>query len=220
MAVYLSQFRRHDPAADQTAAAAASDPVLARIICEMASEREPEPVAMADPSAWQADGAGFLSKQLDRPPRGSRLIHGIASSDAINSHTYALLAAGVEVDLPVPILFGHKGHSAPIGEVFYARKGRGRLYIRAAIFDNAAGDHAWRLVESGEVRCLSGAGRTLKLQGEVDGVRFYEKWKLVEVSLCRVGANPDSVFEPWKPGDSGFKFHTIDRVKDLLPCDR
>lgn len=135
-------------------------------------------------------------------------IHGLASSSTINSHGYALIAHGMEANLPVPLLSSHKGHSSPIGECYYISKSDTRVYVRAALHDNEVGRHAWDLIRKGELRCFSGAGSKLHTQGIVDGKTFYDAWTLSEVSICRQGANPDSVFEILRPGDDGAKFFT------------
>lgn len=100
-------------------------------------------------------------------------------------------------ELPVPLLWSHEGkRAAPIGEVFHVRKRPTEIYIRADLFDNEAADYAWKLVESGDFRCLSvGGGGRFHVQGVVDGITYYDQWELTEVSICRKGANPDCYFE-------------------------
>jgi len=129
--------------------------------------------------------------------RGSRRIRGIASTGTMNSHGYSLDPRGCMISLPVPILSGHS-EGPPIGEVVVASKSAERIFIRGVIFEgNAARDYAWRLIKDGTLRRLSGACApgSSRLAGIVDGKKFYDRWQLGEVSLCRSGANPDCVFE-------------------------
>ncbi|MBB4262665.1 hypothetical protein [Bradyrhizobium sp. CIR3A] len=126
-----------------------------------------------------------------------RMIHGIASTPTINSHKYSLLSRGMMVKLPVPLLSSHKGHATPIGQVVLVRKKADQIYVQAVVFHNEAADYAWKLIEQGETRCFSGAAAPdgYRVQGVVDGVTFYDRWTLGEVSVCRKGANPDCTFE-------------------------
>lgn len=102
----------------------------------------------------------------------------------------------MRVKMPVPLLFAHKGIEVPIGDVFMVSKSEHQVYVRALIFeDNAAADHAWLLIEAGEVRALSVSRTDQHLQGIVDGISFYDRWRLKEVSICRRGANPQAYFE-------------------------
>ena len=131
---------------------------------------------------------------------GRRMIFGIASTPTINSHGYSLSSDGCAARLPVPVLSEHAGEGKPIGEVILLRKNREHVYVEAVIFeDNFAADHAWKLIESGKLRAFSGAmsgdPRTYHLQGIADGVSFYDRWTLKEVSICRAGACPGCGFE-------------------------
>ncbi|WP_095087803.1 hypothetical protein [Mesorhizobium sophorae] len=192
------------------------DETIARLWLEMEAKR------IADLEAQYAPRAG--PEQLGRPTwikrqdctddmsiparPGARMIHGLASSSSINTHGYSLIANGMDCELPVPLLSSHKGYDAPIGEVFYVRRTQDRIYVRAQINDNESGDFAWEMIRSGELRCLSGAANnsTLRIQGIVEGKTFYGAWKLLEVSVCASGANPDAVFDIYQPGLSETKF--------------
>jgi hypothetical protein len=174
--------------------------------------RPAEPVAPSDPylTGWKAVGEGQWEKSTQAPT--TRMIHGLASTSTINSHNYALVARGMGAVLPVPLLSGHKGHDVPIGSVFYVRKTENKVYVRAALADNEAANDAWSLIVRGELRAFSGAALAdgLKLQGVVEGTKFYDEWRLGEVSIARKGANPDCVFEVWNGKDSGLKFLSLD----------
>jgi hypothetical protein len=130
-----------------------------------------------------------------------RMIHGVASTAAITEHQrgkQSLIPGGCSARLPVPLLFGHsKAKQTGIGEVVLLRKCSRQIYVRAALFDSEAADLAWRLIEAGEVRAFSvgAAHEGSHIQAEVDGVRFFDRWRLAEVSICRRGKNADCYFE-------------------------
>ncbi|MER8644680.1 hypothetical protein [Mesorhizobium sp. M1252] len=176
-------------------------------LAEIEAQYAPKPMAEPTKSKWTACGGDDFEMSI--PPRpGSRRIHGLASSSTINTHNYSLIAHGVDAELPVSLLSSHKGHNAPIGSVFYIRKTNRLVYVRAELNDNESGDFAWGLIERGELRCFSGAAvnSSLRLQGIVEDKAFYGQWMLGEVSICKDGANPDSVFEILREGDDGRKF--------------
>ncbi|MBZ9760320.1 hypothetical protein LB553_05450 [Mesorhizobium sp. CA8] len=189
------------------------DETIARLWQEIEAKRIADLEAQYAPRAapakptWTKRQDGTDEMSIPARP-GARMIHGLASSSSINSHGYALIANGMDCELPVPLLSSHKGYDAPIGEVFYVRRSQDRIYIRAQINDNEAGDFAWELIRSGELRCLSGAARnsSLRMQGIVEGKTFYGSWELLEVSICQTGANPDSVLEVYQLGSNETKF--------------
>jgi hypothetical protein len=83
-----------------------------------------------------------------------------------------------------------------IGEIVWIQTSPRAIRVRAVVDHTAAGDYAWSPTERGETLCFSVATKpgTTKLQGLVDGVRFFSEWELKEVSVCRQGANPDCKF--------------------------
>jgi hypothetical protein len=133
--------------------------------------------------------------------RSKFMIHGIANTPTINSNNEAILTRGCEINVPVPLMFRHKDHSQ-IGEVVFMEKSEGKIYIRAALFTHEAGQYAWRKIVLGEFSglsagCVEGEGH---LQAEVNGVKFWDKWRIKEVSIClNGGANPDCHFEIYSP---------------------
>ena len=140
---------------------------------------------------------------------GRRMIHGVASTPTINSHKYSLASAGCQAKLPVPLKSEHA--AGQIGEVVLLRKSAREIYVRAVLFDTPAADYAWSLIKAGETRCFSGASKggvvsdgklsylpALVGDAVVDGVTFYKSWWLDEVSVCRIGANPDCHFDIFK----------------------
>lgn len=189
------------------------DETIARLWQEIEAKRIADleaqyaaPVERAKPT-WTRRQDGTDEMSIPARP-GARMIHGLASSSSINTHGYSLIANGMDCELPVPLLSSHKGYEAPIGEVFYVRRSHDRIYVRAQINDNESGDFAWEMIQSRELRCFSGAAKnsTLRIQGIVEGKTFYGAWNLLEVSVCPIGANPDSVFDIYVPGSSESKF--------------
>jgi hypothetical protein len=170
-----------------------------------AASARPLPVVPKYDHSYE-DGVETISKALAPT---SRIIEGIASTPTVNMHGYSLSSKGCMVRLPCPVLFGH-GHvgktrekasgdtaAMKIGEVFYVRKSAESILVRAQIDSSEAGNYAWQLIQSGEARCFSGAAdnKTLRIRGVVDGHTFYDAWELLEVSVCRKGANPDCTFQ-------------------------
>ena len=125
-----------------------------------------------------------------------RMIHGVASTPTVNTHNYSLSPAGCEIRFPIPILSKHDNFGS-IGEITLVRKCAQQIFVRGIIHNTPAGDHAWRLIESGELRCFSGAAVDASLvpDGSVEGVRYFKRWRLREITVCKVGANPDCTFE-------------------------
>lgn len=130
---------------------------------------------------------------------GRRRIHGIATTPTITANKTRSSSRGCHVKMPVPLLFGHEeynGRMLPIGEVYLVQKCDHRVYVRAVLFDDsAAADHAWGLIERGDVRALSVGRKDQQVGGVVDGIKFIDRWTLKEVSICRRAANPDAYFE-------------------------
>jgi len=140
---------------------------------------------------------------LEKSP--TRIVEGWASNGNVNSHGYSLNPRGCAVTLPAPLLVSHgktnRGAKVPdeqaaVGEIFEARCSERGVYIRAAVWNTRAGDHAWERVRSGEYGAFSGAamnGKSLVLRGVSGGNGFYDQWRLKEVSLCPEGACPGAV---------------------------
>ena len=143
---------------------------------------------------------------------GSRMIYGIASNPSVNSNGYSLSSKGCSVKFPIPLLSQH-GHigdtrNAPhkmsdskIGEIVWLKKTADAIWVRAVIDHSLAGDHAWKLIRSGETRAFSTAAveSSIRLKGIVDGHRFFDRWLLKEVSVCRAGACPGATFDIYVP---------------------
>ncbi len=119
--------------------------------------------------------------------------------EGLPSNHHAFSSAGMHVKLPVPLLSQHAKRGDRIGDVVLIRKSVREVYCRAMVYENnAAADYAWKLIQDGTVRCfsISSADDQFRhVQGVVDGITFYDRWRLREVSICRKGANPDCVSE-------------------------
>lgn len=136
-----------------------------------------------------------------RGASGRRMIEGIATTPTVNSHKYSVASAGCTIRLPVPLLSSHV-HRGAVGQVVWAQRSAERILIRAVIGEGPAGDAAWRLIQDGTLRALSSAADNASLvtDGVVEGVEYYRAWRLLEVSLCQTGANPDCHCWPYDGG--------------------
>ena len=94
---------------------------------------------------------------VDRKP-GKRMVHGIASTPTVNAHKYSLRSSGCQVIFPIPLLVSHKGsnHLKGFGEVTLVRIHDTQVYFMGEIFENEAGDFAWKQITEGKLRAVSG----------------------------------------------------------------
>jgi phage head maturation protease len=99
--------------------------------------------------------------------------------------------------MPVPLVCDHH-KLGQIGDVTLVSKYPDKIVIHGWVWDNPAADHAWALIQSGEMRALS-VGATSTQKTVVDGVTYCDRWQLREVSIVRTPANPDCVFEIYRP---------------------
>ena len=99
--------------------------------------------------------------------------------------------------VPVPLLWEHKKDGGAIGQVTFMTKTPKQISISAVLFNNAGGDFAWSQFESGELNGLSCAydESDAHLLAVVDGVRFYNRWTIKEVSVARNPLNDDCHFK-------------------------
>jgi hypothetical protein len=129
----------------------------------------------------------------------ARMIDGVAVTPRLNANNHVFRVEGCKITLPVPLLSAHH-ETGWIGEIVYCRWDSSSLYIRAIVDQSMAANHAWQLVQSGDLRALSIA--TVDHDGIVvdDGEterKFFENWRLSEVSLCKAGANADAFCYPY-----------------------
>ena len=125
--------------------------------------------------------------------RSPRMVHGVASTPTIDQNSQVFISKGCRIKMPVPVRSSHKFGN--IGEVVFARISDREVYVQATLYHNEAADYAWSLVNSGELGGFSVGSEDARLQAVVDGVKFYDVWRLTEVSICRRGANPDCIIE-------------------------
>ncbi len=140
-------------------------------------------------------------------PISRRVIHGVASTPRHSTparkgaQVTSLNPMGCIPKSPLPIFSDHAQHRhgdsvKPIGQVSLVRLSCHKVFIRGSIFETgAAADHAWALIEKGDVRAVSVLSRERRLESIVDDVRFVSEWECLEVSVCREGANTDCKFE-------------------------
>jgi len=150
---------------------------------------------------------------VDTKRVGHRMIYGCASTPTVDTNKLSISSAGCDFHFPIPLLADHgmicgdddnRVHASShakdlkIGDVVWLAKCESGIFIRAVLDDSRAADAAWELIESGEYKSLSrgGLGRYAhnKKRGVVNGVTYWERWKLGEVSICQEGANPDCQF--------------------------
>jgi hypothetical protein len=159
--------------------------------CPAPPRREPPP----DGKTWRDIGDGWqeLSSVF---PGGERVICGVASSDAINAHDYAVSPSGMAAVLPIPLRCGHDLQGGGVGKVYLFRRNASIVYFEAALSDGFAADYAWEKILDATFQSVSlgweGRGHEMKVAAVVDGKTFYEAWLAGELSLCRQGANPDA----------------------------
>lgn len=131
----------------------------------------------------------------------TRSIAGVCSTPTIcNNISY--LSRGAVLKVPVPLLWEHNPQGGPIGQVTYLHKTPKQITISAVIFSNAAGDHAWQTFQTDELMTgLSIGCDDLHMLAKVDGVRFYNRFVIKEVSVTRNPVNPDCHFRFYDEAD-------------------
>lgn len=162
---------------------------------ERSAQPQLNPIIPLDDRVKHTRDDGLETLTYAHRPPGKRRIHGIASTPTITSNNGSKSSAGCMVRFPIPLLSSHSKFGKAIGDVTLVRRGERDIYVQADIHENPAGNYAWRLIQDGELATLSVGAADMHLQAEVDGVKFYDRWRLKEVSICRNGANPDCVFE-------------------------
>jgi HK97 family phage prohead protease len=172
------------------------DKVAGEALRARAWGKEPEP----DPRIERSYADGVEKVWISGWSRSSRcMIHGMASTSSIVSdNNTVLLTRGCELSVPVPLMWRHTKLGGPIGEVVYMQKDKRGIYIRAALFTHEASQHVWKLIALGEISGLSVGCETAHILAETD-VRFYDKWKIKEISITPAPANNDCHFEIYNP---------------------
>lgn len=126
----------------------------------------------------------------------AREITGIATTPEVDSDGDIVEVNGLEYKLPMPFLRGHD-HNQPIGEVYWAKKTKEGLEIKARIAKidapsqlSARLTESWELIKSGLMRGLSIGFRPLEYSvlEDTGGYRF-TKARLHEISAVVIPAN-------------------------------
>lgn len=174
------------------------------------NERDFAPAKPAStPVLWKYVGGGAEVMEIKPTPFSFR-VHGICSTPTVDSHRQAVWSPGIEASLPLPLMSEHKTEgSSPIGTVYHLRRDAKGLYCRAELADHFAAEHSKRLIEDGETLAFSISVQPgqWRLQSVVDNVKFFDRWTLKEISVCRAGANPDARLEVLADdADDGSKF--------------
>jgi hypothetical protein len=150
---------------------------------------------------------------IDTKRVGARMIYGCASTPTVDTNELSISSAGCDFQFPIPLLAEHgmicgdddkrvrassHAEDLKIGDVVWLAKCESGIFIRAVLDDSRAADAAWELIERGEYKSLSRGGLARyahnKKGGVVDGITYWDRWKLGEVSVCQEGANPDCKF--------------------------
>lgn len=163
------------------------------------------PPASTAGTQWRDIGDGWEELSVPKPS-GDRVIRGIASSTAINTHGYAVDPMGMTCTLPIPLRSNHDLEGKGIGVVYMFRRNAKQVYYEAVVHHGHAADYAWQLIADGTFKCVSLGWENrhdFKTEAVVNGVRFLKQWPGGELSLCSRGANPDATCSihdgrPWR----------------------
>lgn len=148
-------------------------------------------------------------KEIEEVSSEERVLTGIASTPATDRMDDIVEPDGAEFTLPIPLLWQHRADQ-PIGEVFYARKTKEGIEIKAriakikepgALKDRI--DDAWHTIKYGLVRGLSIGFKSLE-HTHIDGtfgIRFI-KWLWLELSAVTIPANSEATIQAIKSIDA------------------
>jgi HK97 family phage prohead protease len=127
----------------------------------------------------------------------TRAIRGFASTSQVDREGDVVVPSGMQVTLPVPLLWQHDAKQ-PIGSVRTAEvRGEG-VWIEASLVTGVArADEAWTLIEGGAIDSFSIGFRGLKSEPIATGFR-YTSWELLETSLVSIPANPGAKLRRYK----------------------
>lgn len=128
-----------------------------------------------------------------------REITGIATTPAVDSYGDIVEPDGAEYTLPIPLLWQHD-RGQPIGEVFYAKRVKDGIEIKARLVSvdspsqlSARLQEAWESIKTGLVKGLSIGFQALEysILQETGGYRF-TKWRWLELSAVTIAANEEA----------------------------
>jgi hypothetical protein len=124
----------------------------------------------------------------------ARMLHGIATTPTVSVNNHSLSSVGCQVEFPIPLLCDHENIGS-IGEVVMLRRSPKEIYAVCSLHDDhLAADYGWSLFEQGILRGFSVAAMRgySRIDAAVLETKFYGAWRLAEISLVKVGANPDA----------------------------
>lgn len=174
-----------------------------------------------------AEKAVALLRQAYFDPRCRRIIEGVASSDARNSHGESKSPQGARYSLPIPLLWGHDW-DLPIGLVMSAETSGRMLKFSATIANSGLNqvNDIWQHIKSGRALAVSVAATAnsagkLWRHGNVE--KHFANWNWEELSVLPLGANPDAVIECVKEVTRPAVVHLYkpqaDRPKEVIHYD-
>jgi hypothetical protein len=122
-----------------------------------------------------------------------RSIEGVARTKHRDANHLTLDLPGCMYEAPVPLLFEHKRHDLPIGEVYRSSLYENRIYCRAVIFHTTAADFVWRRIEAGT---LNGFSVSVVPDVCATGKHYwhYHQWRLREISVVADPADREARF--------------------------
>lgn len=141
-----------------------------------------------------------------------RIIHGIASTPALDRDGDIVTPSGAKFTLPIPLLWQHD-RSQPVGEVISAKVTDKGIEIVATIAKvdepprlKARLDEAWESLKAGLVRGLSIGFTAIKYSflEENGGIQF-DEWDFQELSLVTIPANQEASITAIKSAALGAK---------------
>jgi hypothetical protein len=166
------------------------------------------------PSPWTGSRSVDWEKMRDaqwatRDGDKVRIIEGIATTVRANEHGYAVAPLGAKFTLPLSLVLGHETKRR-IGWVVDAQVDPFNIRFTAELarFDvYPEVETAWRAIVTGTLRGVSagfppgGIGDFRNYRADVD--RVAHAWTWSELTVCKVGANPDAKILTVKTWDQG-----------------
>lgn len=138
----------------------------------------------------------FSTRLLPGTALDALTFEGVANTGVVDSYGDSVPPEGAEwVGRDVPLLAAHNAGTIPVGRATpYRAPGCIKIVGRFAEPGVSAAADEWRrATKAGLVTALSIGFLPIERQPLKGGGYRYTRWKLLEVSLCAVGANPEAV---------------------------
>lgn len=136
-----------------------------------------------------------------------RVIEGIASTPSADRHGDIVEPLGAKFKLPMPLLWQHD-HSAPVGEVTFAKPTKDGIPFKARIAKTDEPgklkerlDEAWQSVKMRLVKAVSIGFRAIEYSFMDSGGIKFKEWEWMELSLVTIPANSDATINSIKTAD-------------------